>query len=152
MLNLWPLKIHTESRTGNENGRNELVLLALCAVALIAPFFLTPSPTLAGTHTQLCLPPCFFKLITHLPCPFCGATTSFTLIAHGDFHRALLANPWGPIMFVYLLIITASLILALIRKRSLRIEVRLKLTSGLFLFGTIWTVNLLVWFSRSLLI
>jgi hypothetical protein len=117
-------------------------------LALVPPFFLHPSPTLEGTHTQLFLPPCIFKWVTHIPCPFCGATTSFTLMAHGKFHLALLANPWGPVFCLYVIWLALYLILTLIRRRSLRMEVDLDLRKGLTLLGTLWVVKLLVWVGR----
>ena len=37
--------------------------------------------------------PCPFRAITGAPCPFCGATRSVVLAAHGD-SRFLDYNPW----------------------------------------------------------
>src|SRR5438132_6029980 len=35
------------------------------------------------THMQLGLPPCNFRILTGLPCPSCGMTTSFALLVRG---------------------------------------------------------------------
>lgn len=149
MLNLWPLRIGLKNRKGEENGLNELILLAFCTLALIAPFFLRPNPSLQGTHTQLFLPPCIFYYLTHVPCPFCGATTSFTLLAHGFWIRALSANPWGPIFAAYVLALAVFLIAALIKKRSIHLEVNLSVKTALIMFGVIWVIKLLVWYGRA---
>lgn len=53
-----------------------------------------------GTHQQLGLPPCTFETMTHVPCPGCGLTTSFTFMAHGSPWHALTAHPMGPVLFV----------------------------------------------------
>ncbi|NOY90582.1 MAG: DUF2752 domain-containing protein [Deltaproteobacteria bacterium] len=51
-------------------------------------------------HPLFGLPPCGFKLVTGLPCPGCGLTHSFTAMAHFDFVGAVLANPFGVILFL----------------------------------------------------
>lgn len=48
-----------------------------------------------GTHQQLGLPPCTFKVLTDLPCPSCGMSTSFALFVRGDVWNALQANAVG---------------------------------------------------------
>ena len=52
------------------------------------------------THTQLGLPPCNFKVLTGLPCPSCGMTTSFALLMKGDVAGALRANSVGALLAV----------------------------------------------------
>jgi hypothetical protein len=44
------------------------------------------------THRQLGLPSCTFKVVTGLPCPSCGMTTSFCLLIRGDVWNSLKAN------------------------------------------------------------
>jgi len=48
-----------------------------------------------GTHHQLGLPPCFFRISTGIGCPSCGMTTSISLLMHGDFLSAWRANAAG---------------------------------------------------------
>jgi hypothetical protein len=55
------------------------------------------------THTQLKLPPCTFKTLTHLPCPSCGMTTSFALLVRGDVGNSLRANAVGTLLAVFCL-------------------------------------------------
>jgi hypothetical protein len=45
-----------------------------------------------GTHMQLGLPDCNFKVLTQLPCPSCGMTTSFSLLLHADVWNSMQAN------------------------------------------------------------
>ena len=77
-----------------------LVLSALSALVLMTAFALTPSPDGHGTHTQLGLPPCGFFVITGLPCPGCGLTTSFAHLARLNLLGAVRANIWGVPLFV----------------------------------------------------
>ena len=72
--------------------------LALAAVALGR--WLTPDPRGVGTHQQLGLPPCFTLTALHIPCPFCGMTTAFSAMAHGQFARAFITQPAGALIFI----------------------------------------------------
>jgi predicted Na+-dependent transporter len=53
------------------------------------------------THRKLGLPPCTFYLMSGLPCPSCGMTTSFALLAHGDVAASLRANWVGTTLAVF---------------------------------------------------
>lgn len=68
------------------------------AVVTIAAL-LTPSPRGYGTHTQLGLGECTLLHFTGYPCPMCGMTTTFTLMAHLRPLDALLNQPFGPFLF-----------------------------------------------------
>jgi len=72
--------------------------LVLGSVLLVSRL-LTPDPRGYGTHEHLLLPPCFFRLITHVPCPFCGMTTGFAWMARGNAAASLRANPGAPLLF-----------------------------------------------------
>jgi len=72
--------------------------------------YLTPSPTGAGTHCQLGLPPCGMLETTGLPCPTCGVTTAFSLAAHGRLAEALATQPFG--LAIFLLVAGGALGLA----------------------------------------
>ena len=49
-------------------------------------------PRRMGTHMQLGLPDCNFKLLTGVPCPSCGMTTSFSYIMHADLWNSMQSN------------------------------------------------------------
>jgi hypothetical protein len=66
-----------------------------CLVVLAVAGRLRPSPLGHGTHTQLGLPPCSFRVATGLPCPSCGMTTAFAWTVRGRIDQAWAANPAG---------------------------------------------------------
>lgn len=59
-------------------------------------------PAVGGhsTHTQLGLSPCTFLAITGIPCPMCGATTSFALMADGRWADAFVNQPFASLLFL----------------------------------------------------
>ena len=60
---------------------------------------LTPDPAGVGTHRQLGLGPCLVLTLTGYPCPMCGMTTTFSLLAHGELLRAVCNQPFGVVLF-----------------------------------------------------
>jgi len=77
-------------------ARALLVVLGLAIVGVWAVAArLTPDRRGYGTHEQLGLPPCSFRLLTGKPCPSCGLTTSFCHMAHGQVGQAAAVNPTG---------------------------------------------------------
>jgi hypothetical protein len=73
-------------------GGGVLVLAAAAAIE--------PDARGYGTHTQLGLPPCGFRLLTGSPCPGCGLTTAFAHGIRGHWALAASANPLGLALFV----------------------------------------------------
>jgi hypothetical protein len=71
--------------------------LALAAGVLITARLLVPQA--GGTHQQLGLPDCAFQLLTGLPCPSCGLTTSFAHMARLEVARAAAVQPFGVVLF-----------------------------------------------------
>ncbi len=61
---------------------------------------LVPAVDGHGTHTQLGLGSCSFLTLTGQPCPMCGATTTFTLMAHLRPIDALINQPFAALLFV----------------------------------------------------
>jgi len=59
---------------------------------LLVAVWLQPDPRGFGTHRQLGLPPCTFKLFLNIPCPSCGGTTAFALFVRGRWVEAVQAN------------------------------------------------------------
>ncbi len=87
--------------------RGALAVIALGLVAVFAvaawlnPYEPDGTPRRLETHLQLGLPPCTFRMLTGLPCPSCGMTTSFALLAHGDPANSLRANSVGTLLALY---------------------------------------------------
>jgi hypothetical protein len=69
--------------------------------------WLDPSPLGHSTHTQLGLHPCTFLSLTGLPCPMCGATTTFAMMADGRVFSALLNQPFAALLFAITLVVFA---------------------------------------------
>src|SRR5262249_11389862 len=68
---------------------------------------------------QLGLPPCSFVEATGLPCPSCGMTTSFSLLAHGDVVNSLRANWVGTMLAVACLAYIPWAVVSVVRGRTL---------------------------------
>jgi len=77
--------------------------IAGAVVVILGSILLTPAESGYGTHEKLFLPPCWFRLLTHVKCPLCGLTTSFCHIARGEILASLRANVLGPIACLFVL-------------------------------------------------
>ena len=88
-------------RHEDTSSRNRQLGHFAIAAALFAPLCLAlsmrPDPRGYGTHEQLGLPPCGFRLFTGMPCPGCGGTTAFVLAAHGHLLQALRVHVAGAV-------------------------------------------------------
>jgi hypothetical protein len=71
-----------------------------CGAVLVLASLLVPSPSGHGTHMQLGLGNCTFLAWTGHPCPMCGATTTFTLLAHFHPVMAFVNQPFASLLFV----------------------------------------------------
>lgn len=77
-----------------------LMIAAGGTTVLAIARLLEPSKTGIGTHEQLGLPACVFHRLTGCACPSCGLTTSFAYAARFEFWQALLAQPFGLLLFM----------------------------------------------------
>ncbi len=77
------------------------IALALASGTVLAiARWLEPAAAGHGTHTELGFAPCGVLVATGWPCPMCGMTTSFTLLARGDVLGAGVAQPFGVVLFL----------------------------------------------------
>ncbi len=82
---------------------------------LIVARLLTPEAGGYGTHEQLFLLPCLFRWLTGLPCPFCGMTTAFALIADGRVVAAFNIHILGPAAYLATWAVLVAAIVGLVR-------------------------------------
>jgi hypothetical protein len=75
-----------------------LAVASCCAAVLGLAGYLPPDPRGHGTHEALGFPPCSFMMMTGLPCPSCGMTTSFSLIMHGRPLEGFRVQPAGALL------------------------------------------------------
>jgi len=70
-----------------------------------------------GTHQQLGLQPCTFKVWTGYPCPSCGMTSSFALLMRGDVWNSIQANGVGTMLALFCLLMIPWSVACVIRGR-----------------------------------
>ena len=85
-------------RTGDRVEAAAALIVALAIIVI--PALLTPDPSGHGTHTQILLLPCIFEMLTGLPCPMCGMTTSMAHMARGEVAAAFATHLLGPALYV----------------------------------------------------
>lgn len=122
-------------------GTGILVLLAVAA-------WLEPSPNGLGTHQQLGLPPCTFRLLFGERCPSCGMTTAWSNVMDGQLGKALQANTGGTLLAILSLGAVPWLLVSAIRGRWTIFEasdVVLMIVAGTFVAITLfdWAWRLL---------
>jgi hypothetical protein len=76
-----------------------LALFLPTAAVLGIAAWLEPDPSGVGTHTQLGLSGCAMLTWTGWPCPMCGMTTTFSLLAHLRVVDAVRNQPFGLLLF-----------------------------------------------------
>ena len=81
-----------------------LVAFLCTAIVLGVAFWLDPDPSGVGTHTQLGLKPCIMLSMMGLPCPMCGMTTTFALMADLRIMDAFFNQPFGVVLFLVTLV------------------------------------------------
>ena len=131
-------------------------LMAVFAIAVwLKPYDEAGRPLRLETHLQLGLPPCTFRLVTGVPCPSCGMTTSFALLVRGDVVNSLRANAVGTLLAVFCLaLIPWCLACAWWGRPFLVVALDRALTWVAIVFVTLllarWFVVLgLIWWSRK---
>jgi hypothetical protein len=98
-----PVEYAPQAATAVSQWKIRLASAALataCSAILAVAISLPPSSTGIGTHTSVGLPPCGFLESTGIPCPTCGMTTAFSLMAHGRPLAAFRAQPAGALLFL----------------------------------------------------
>jgi hypothetical protein len=100
---------------------HDRVVSAAVAVGLL--FFLglaarlEPARDGMGTHQQLGLQPCTFRVLFGRPCPSCGMTTSWAYLVRGRVPSALRANVGGTLLAAAAAVAAPWLLMSAIRGR-----------------------------------
>lgn len=84
---------------GRYRALNTLLFIGT-TILVVTAVILEPHPSGVGTHVQLGLGACVFLEYSGLPCPACGWTTSFALVAQGQVIAAWFTQPFGVILAV----------------------------------------------------
>ena len=85
-------------RHGQRFGSAVVALLSGGLLGVAA--WLEPAVAGHGTHEQLGLDPCTFLALTDVPCPMCGATTTFSLMADLRWIEGILNQPFAAVLFL----------------------------------------------------
>jgi hypothetical protein len=93
-----------------------LVGVVLC-VPLGVAWRLEPSPLGMGTHQQLGLPPCTFRLLLGIRCPSCGMTTSWSHLVRGQVVSAVRCSVCGTVLAGLCATAAAASLLSAVRGR-----------------------------------
>lgn len=84
----------------NPDRRGVALVGAVCCLVIAIACWLSPDPRGYGTHERLLLPPCAFRALFGIPCPSCGLTTSFALVARFRVAAAARSHLLGVPLFV----------------------------------------------------
>lgn len=87
------------------------------AAVLGVAAWLEPAVEGHGTHLQLGLGQCSFLTLTGQPCPMCGATTSFTLMAELQPITAVINQPFAALLFCMTLLVFGISVAEVIQPR-----------------------------------
>jgi hypothetical protein len=99
----------------SDRTQNLVLLGALTAWMLYTRFYFV----LHGAGATL--PVNLLYTLTGIPCPFCGGTRGFAYIWRGDLGHAALLYPLAPALFAGTCLAIASLALAVVTGRDIRI-------------------------------
>ena len=127
------------------------LLLALpvgILMVFIVAVRLNPDHRGFGTHQQLGLPPCAFRVLTGMKCPQCGMTTSFAFLVRGDVSASLHANSAGIVLAPLLMLVGIVSLISGIMGRRIPLKDPLKWISA----GGIGflVLNFLLWLMQIL--
>ena len=94
------------------------VLAGACFGVLMVARWLDPAPVGFGTHQQLGLGGCTFLELAGHPCPMCGATTTFALLADGFLGEGFRNQPFAAVLFLLTVAATGISLSEVIQPRA----------------------------------
>jgi len=93
-------RVLAPSRLSWHGRAGAFAIAATCLALLYTAAWLKPSPAGFGTHQQLGLQECGFKLATGIPCPACGMTTSWAYFVRGNLLASFYLQPMGLLLAI----------------------------------------------------
>ncbi len=127
-----------------------LMWMGVCMAALALSVLLQPDPRGYGTHEQFSHVPCTFRLMTHLPCPLCGMSTSFAYMSRGLLWDAFRSSPFGPLLWALTVLSIPYSVWRAAGGRSFLppglLDAVLRPGTFLPLLGVIWVARLVAFF------
>ena len=94
--------MHAEPSQAVQGRFDRLIGLGLALPALLVlglALWLDPDPVGVGTHQQFGMPPCIVLSQLGIPCPMCGMTTTFALMADLRPWDSFANQPMGFVFF-----------------------------------------------------
>ncbi len=70
---------------------------------------------------------CFFKNVTHLPCPSCGTTRAIILLLQGNIIGSIEMNPLGLIIFCVMVAIPFFVLYGMFKKENFMLNIYQKI-------------------------
>jgi hypothetical protein len=124
-------------------------LLVFGVAFWLNPYDAEGQPRRLETHLQLGLPPCTFRILTGVPCPSCGMTTSFALLVRGDGANSMRANAVGTLLAAFGMVLVPWSLASVYKGRLLVIRsLERALTWSVVVFVTLmllrWVIVLVV--------
>lgn len=77
--------------------------------------------------------PCPSRLITHIPCPGCGLSTSLSLLAKGKWQESFAMHPFAPLFIVaFIMVVMVSVLPASLHPKAVKLITRIETQTGVF--------------------
>jgi Protein of unknown function (DUF2752) len=131
-------------------GTGSRLLLVAVGVCLLAGFglsaWLAPDSRGHGTHQQLGLAPCSFRLLLGIPCPSCGSTTSFAHFVRGEWASAVRANAAAFVLAVICAVIIPWSWMSAVRGRLLgNLDLERTILTVVIVMTCLFAMQWIVW-------
>jgi len=92
---------------------------------------------------------CPFRLMTGVPCPGCGLTRAFCLMAHGHFAEATHYHALAPVVLAYLLFLWGYKLIEVVRGRPPQLPTYTISACALVTMAVFWVARLTWFFGRG---
>jgi hypothetical protein len=113
--------------------RNRVIALLMLITLFLLPYFYNPFST--GILT------CTFREWSGYPCPTCGMSRAFYLMAHFHFYDSLNMHLMGPLLYLLLGFILIRIIFEIMfRKKIILLNKNFRIQNLILFFGFTWFI------------